>query len=193
MPRVRLLQTETRPAGQPPLCLVCGRPAATHVARQFSWRPPWLTYSLWPAVFCFFPAALIIFAIGYARTRRATVETPLCASHRYYWSWRGFWLYVPLLALLGGVVAFAGLFLLQKLNDDFFGWVFLALVVGLVSWAAFALLLSRSTIRAVEITDTDITLEPVHADYSAALRRERGEQKRTPVSAWDDYDPYPRT
>jgi len=193
MPRVRLLKTETRPAAQPPLCLICGRPATCHVSKQFSWRPPWLTYSFWSAVLCFFPAAVVILALGFAQTRRATVETPLCARHRGYWNWRGVWLYVPLFALLAVVLGFAVLFMLQKLNDDFFGWIFFGSFIAFLGWAIFALILSRTTTRAVEITDADITLEPVSREYVDALRHERHEQRRAPVLAWDDYDPYPRS
>lgn len=192
MPRVRLLKSETRPAAQPPVCLVCGRPAACHVAKQFVWHPPWLTYSLWPAVFCFFPAAFVILIVGYAQTRRATVETPLCTRHCNYWNWRGVWIYMPIFALLAGVVTFAILYLLRRTGDEFFGWIFLASLVGFVGWAAFALIVSRTTVRAVEITDTDITLAPVSSEYADALRRERTGQRRAPVLAWDDYDPYPR-
>jgi hypothetical protein len=151
-----------------------------------------LNYSLWPLLLCFFPAAVVLLLIGFAKTRRATVETPLCGRHRNYWSMRGLWTYVPLIGLVAGVVAFVALFRLEKLDDDFFAWTLLGLIVAVVGWAIFAVIMSRSTIRAVEITDTDISLEPVAIEYADALRRERNIQKRNPALAWDDYDPYPR-
>jgi hypothetical protein len=63
-----------------------------------------------------------------------------------------------------------------------------------IIWAIIAAILHSTTIRASEITDTEITLQKVDRSFVDALRHDRGEarQVQRPEPAWPDYDPYPR-
>jgi hypothetical protein len=188
MTRIRLYAAETRPGGLPPLCLVCGRQAVAHVSRTFSWRPPDISLGFWFSVFVCPPVGLVVFVIGLIRTRRMTVESPVCERHRHYWAWRGFWVAVPILVLAAAVIALGVVALTDKMDEEVFGFLFAGAIGLLVVWAVTVAVLQRTGVRVVRITDEDITLEPVSAEFAAAVRAERQGVRREPG---EEYDPYP--
>ncbi|HLW65257.1 MAG TPA: hypothetical protein VKS79_08060, partial [Gemmataceae bacterium] len=51
MAQIRLQQRETIASGLPPVCIVCGRPAITHVRKNFLWRPGWTSWLLLSSLF----------------------------------------------------------------------------------------------------------------------------------------------
>jgi hypothetical protein len=140
------------------------------------------------------PVAIVIVIYCLAKTRQRAVETPLCAMHRHYWGWRGFWVYFPLLVLVIAVLGECTLMLNRLIDEEAFRWLFGGSIALFVVWAIVAAVLHSTTIRASEITDTEITLQKVDQNFVDALRHDRGEPRDhlRPEPAWPDYDPYPR-
>ena len=140
------------------------------------------------------PLFIVVVIVSLARTRQRAVETPLCALHRHYWGWRGFWLYFPLLVIVIAVLGECALILNKLIDDEPFRWLFGGSIVLFVLWVIVAAVLHSTTIRAAEITDTEITLNRVDRFFVDSLRQDRGEarQQHRPEPAWPDYDPYPR-
>jgi hypothetical protein len=202
MAQIRLQIKETVASGLPPVCIVCGRPAVTHVRKTFLWRPGWTSWLLLSSLFLtlftlmvLLPLFIVVVVVSLARTRHRAVETPLCALHRHYWGWRGFWLYFPLLVIVVAVLGECALMLNKLIEDEPFRWLFGGSIVMFVLWAIVAAVLHSSTIRASEISDTEITLHRVDRFFVESLRHDRGEarQRQRPEPAWPDYDPYPRS
>jgi hypothetical protein len=216
MPRIHLTLPETRASAMPPVCVVCGNPVATHVSKEFVRRPLLVRFCFIFAVsiglvllltggirgaflirLITFPpaiaAAAIAVIVGWAKTRRITVELPVCDRHRHYWTWRGFWVYSPLLALAVATIALG----ILMITDVIPGYVFGFLVGGcgliLLLWAVAATILARTGVRPVEFTGDDITLDSVHATFIDMIRLDRYESKGRSEFGWDDYDPYPRS
>jgi len=201
MAQIRLQQRETIASGLPPVCIVCGRPAITHVRKNFLWRPGWTSWLLLSSLFVslftlliLLPLFIVVIVISLMRTRQRAVETPLCGLHRHYWGWRGFWVYFPLLVIVVAVLGECALMLNHLIDDEPFRWLFGGSIVFFVLWAMVAAVLHTTTIRASEITDTEITLQKVDRFFVESLRQDRGEvqQRQRPEPAWPDYDPYPR-
>src|SRR5260221_12686740 len=193
MPRIRWRLSEVRAGALPPVCVVCGRTASLYTPKTFSWRPassPLLSLLL--LCVCW-PVAVVLFIVSRSQTRRMTVFTPLCDRHRLFWGWRHFWTIVPLLVLVAGVVALAGLMLLTEAMplERYFA-LFLTIAVLFLVWAVSATYLNKTGVRADEITDDEITLCPVSSQFFDVVTLERN-AKKAPAAAlpWDEYDPYP--
>src|ERR1051326_2052056 len=122
MARARLPLTKLKAADLPAVCMICARPADAHVTRTFVWRPSWRKIALLISVSILVPAFCILMCLGLAtgwqnaamgcvctipigvapllisliagfiHPRRCQVECPVCARHRRYWIWRGFWM-----------------------------------------------------------------------------------------------------
>ena len=191
MARVRLLLSETRAAAMPPACIICGRPMAAHVTKMFIWRPKWASLGCIAFFFCL-PLALILLTIDWLYHRRMTVDCPMCERHRHYWARRGFWLYGPLSVLAIATTTFAALVLTEVIPGQAFVCTFVSGGALFLLWALSAILIQRNSLRAVEITADDITLEPVHSTFVEMLRLSRFDVKARPDLGWEDYDPYPR-
>src|SRR5262245_42049975 len=129
MPRIRLRLLEVRPGALPPVCLVCGRPAALYDVKTFSWHPGSSVFvSLLILCICF-PVALALYIVSRSQTRRMTVHTPLCERHRYYWGWRHFWVIVPLLVLVAAVAVLATLTLTELIPERMYFALLLTSIV----------------------------------------------------------------
>lgn len=192
MPRVRLLSSEVRAGAMPPTCIICGGPAAAFVPKQFVWRPKWISIGFLLLVITLIPAIVIVI-LGVIRTRRMTVDCPVCDRHRSYWAWRGFWTYAPLLVLAVTTVVMAVLAINERIPGRVFPFVFLTTAFVFIVWGVTASFIQRTSLKAVEITNDDITLARVHARFLDQIRLARVQIKnRCGVSGWEDYDPYPR-
>lgn len=177
----------------PPACIICGRPVATFVSKQFVWRPKWISWSF-VLLLCLAIPGVLLLILGALRTKRMTVECPVCERHRNYWAWRGFWVYAPLLVLAICTVIMSILALMGQIPATSFPILFLGVAFLLMIWAGAAMIIQRTSIKAINITDEDITLEPVHAAFLDQVRLGRAQVRaRGGVMAdWADYDPYPR-
>lgn len=176
----------------PPTCIICGQPFAAIVSKQFVWKPKWasLGFSL---LICTLIPALVIMIVGAFHTKRMTVECPMCERHRNYWAWRGFWTIAPLLVLTVFTVVLAISALNGIIPGPVFPILFVATAAFLAIWGAAALIVHRSSLKAIAITDDDITLESVHAAFLDQVRLERARMKGRRADAdFDDYEPYPR-
>ena len=192
MPRIRLQLSEVRSGALPPVCLVCGRTAALYAPKTFSWRPttsPLL--SLLVLCLCW-PVALALFVVSRSQTHQMTVHTPLCERHRNYWGWRHFWMIVPLLVLVAAVAILATLTLSELIPHETYIALFVSTIVLLAVWAATAMYLNKTGVRAEEITDDEIILSPVSSEFFDLVGYERRARKGPNIPPWDAYDPYPR-
>jgi len=192
MARVRIPLNRIKAAHMPPVCIVCGQPVDAHVPKTFTWRPSMLSWGFWFCVFFCQPALLLILAVSFMNTRRATVECPMCERHRRYWAWRGFWTVAPLLVITATVLVLGILVLTRRVPDDVVAYMFIGTAVLLLLWAAGAKVVQRSSLRVDEISRDDITLVGAHHAFADHLRTERREQKSAPDYGWEEYDPYPR-
>jgi|SRR5579859_7859621 len=192
MPRIRLELSEVRAGALPPACLVCGRSAEVYFARTFSCRPP-STAALSLLLLCIcWPIALTLFFVERAQAKQMTVHVPLCQRHRSYWLWRAFWITIPLLVMLAVVIALGALSLSNMIAENAYYLVLFSTIFLLMVWGVTAWILSRTGIRAVEITVDEITLEPVSTAFAEMVRDQRIAKKGETGPVWDDYDPYPR-
>lgn len=143
---------------------------------------------------CTLIPAVVIFVIGALNTKRMTVECPVCDRHRNYWGWRGFWVYAPLFALTVITVSMAVLAVTGRLPAPGFTLMFAGDAMLVIVWAIVASFIQRRSLKAIEITDDDITLEPVHAAFLEQLRLGRAQSRSAfgTETGWEDYDPYPR-
>ena len=192
MPRIRLQLSEVRAGALPPVCLVCGRVATLYVARSFSWRPASAAVlSLLMLCVCL-PVAITLFVISRSQTRRVMVNVPLCNRHRHYWLWRAFWITVPLLILVAVVIALGILSITDLIPEGVYYLTFFSCIVMFAAWLAATWFITKGGVKAVEITDDDVTLEPVSTAFFDVVRYERTMKKAEGVPVWDEYDPYPR-
>src|SRR5262245_2732560 len=81
----------------PNICMVCGREATLVKRKSFSWNPLWVWITLLLGLLPFLIIALIL-------TKRATVEAPLCAEHKYHWAKRTCLVVLGLLLVIGMLV-----------------------------------------------------------------------------------------
>jgi hypothetical protein len=166
---------------------------ATFVSKQFVWRPKWVSWSFLLLLCLAIPGVLLLIT-GALRTKRMIVDCPVCERHRNYWAWRGFWVYAPLLVLTITTLIMSILAVLERMPGPSFPILFLGVAFLLVIWAVASTIIQRTGIKAIEITDEEITLEPVHAAFLDQVRLGRAQAKarRGWALEWEDYDPYPR-
>jgi hypothetical protein len=81
----------------PNVCMVCGREATLVKRKSFSWNPSWVWVTLLLGLLPFLIIALIL-------TKRATVEAPLCAEHKYHWAKRTALVLLGLLVVIGVLI-----------------------------------------------------------------------------------------
>src|SRR5262245_10728527 len=143
MARVRIPLSRTKASQMPPACIICGGAVDAHVAKLFTWRPPFLSVGFYVSLFVCLPLALIIVVVGFANTRRVLVECPVCERHRGYWAWRSFWTFAPLLVItiadltLGIMITLGIHGAARWLPDGAFAFLFFGTAAGLFLWAAF--------------------------------------------------------
>lgn len=187
MPCATLYLDECQPGVLPMVCMKCGRPAEVERPKLFMWRPPGLVL-LWPgglALCCCFEApgggngagALIsIFVVlaPIALTRMLRVWTPLCPDHADYWAVRAWFHYGGALAVFGSMVGM--IVVMMGLRHPLPAWVgysWIGLGVALLFWLIAVAVLHAVSIHPVVLVDYRIDLAGVHADFIAALQRQR--------------------
>lgn len=153
----------------PPVCMVCGAEATTTSRQTFRWHPPW--------VIVLIIAGLLIWAIvAIILTKTMTVQAPVCDEHKGHWFKRKLigWLAVllGLAALFGGIVVMASVGNDPRYRDlaalgPLGGAV--SMLLGLI----VAVVAFRSAIRPLEISNDDIRLTGVHAEFIEAVREDR--------------------
>src|SRR5262249_42010170 len=124
----------------PPVCMVCGAPAAVRKRKQFSWQPSWV------------PGLIIAVALPYIvvsllMTKRQTVETPLCDRHSTYWWLFPTLLVVSILGIFGfGFLAFVAINSATQPGSgrggsDAAGLVCIATIVVFIVWLIVAVIM----------------------------------------------------
>ncbi len=170
MAQVRIRRREVED-GLPSVCMVCGDDASFDVRRTFRWHPQWVALLILLGLLPYVLVALML-------TQRMTVDVPLCTKHRGHWTWRNWVSYGGLALCL--VLGFLAILLIGILDDrrgrgapEAAG--FLCAGVGFLGlvWLITVVVIQQIGIRATEITDRDITLTNVSADFEDALLDEQ--------------------
>ena len=135
---------------------------------QFSLHPQWV-------ILLILVNLLICIIVALALTKRRRVWTPLCPDHAGYWAIRAWFLNGGLLAVLGSLVGLIFVTASRRGPDAGLGRPVLHLVLGgvFLLWLFAVAILNAMSIRPEKITDTRIGLLGVHADFAAALDRQR--------------------
>jgi len=192
MARVRIPLNRTKASQMPPACMICGGPVDTHVARLFTWRPPFLSLGFLVSVFFCFPVAIAILVVGFVSTRRVTVECPVCERHRGYFAWRGFWMTAPLLVITSADLTVGLLIVTRVLPEEAFVFLLGGTAAAILVWASLATVLQRTGVRCDEISPDDVRLSGIDRAFADLLHYEHGRRKSAPDYGWEEYDPYPR-
>jgi len=172
----------------PNVCMRCGDEASVTKTRDMSWCPPWVGILILAGLLPYVIVAILM-------TKRARVQVPLCEKHAWHWFNRNLFIWLGLVALL----AIFGLFIaatvaLPREHQDTFG-TFICLGGGGLGfiWLIGVIVAQSTAIRPKEITDHEITLDGVSADFVDAVddldrkRRERLRGRRR-EDDWDDDD-----
>src|SRR5262245_4993043 len=161
MAEVRLFIREAE-GPLPNLCMVCGREATLVKRKSFSWNPSWVWITLLLGLLPFLVIALIL-------TKRATVEAPLCAEHKYHWAKRTALVLLGLLVVIGVLIVAISLTSQPGHVGRSFVWVWFVCLACLLSWVIGAIVASATAIRPTVITDRDITLTRVAPAFVDAI------------------------
>lgn len=152
MARIRLHRNEA--AGRlPPLCMRCGRPAFQFESLQISWFPPWVNALMLLGVIPYLVVAPLL-------TRRATLLAPFCPRHRHHWHARQIAIGLAALAFalgVGGSLAW---------HPPAFLWVLVVLFPLLV---ATVIVVHRTSVRAVEVTEAFVVIDGVCDEFLDAM------------------------
>jgi hypothetical protein len=184
MGRLRLRENELRASRLPELCMVCGEPAETHVKKNFSWFPPWVSVTILLGLIPYVIIAAIL-------TKRMSVGVTLCARHRGHFWKRTLVIWLALLGWLAlSVAAFVIAAALAPKNGpgggEEFGFAWLAFTLGLIAAIIVIAIAQNTAIRPKEITDRDITL--IHVDDRFIDEIERMREERRRLRDEDDYE-----
>jgi hypothetical protein len=167
-------------------CMWCGRPSTVLKNHKFTWQPQWVSsLALLGALFCI-PLAAVVIIVG---TKRSRLSVPLCDAHKNHWLWRQ-WL-LPLAGFVGLLVSVVGTLLVAGMlqpnrrgnaADDLVGLVCGGgVILGLI-WLVTMVFLQSMSIRAIDISDTAITLTNVSDRF---IKSYRGPREAAP--GVDDY------
>lgn len=181
MATVRLRRYEVEDELLPPVCLKCGDNADVKRRKKFSWYPSWVNILILAGLIPFAIVAMIL-------TKYMTIQAPVCHAHKGHWTWRSLFIWLGLLGcIILGFAAIAALVALDRpggqrgMANQLAPFVCLGSLGVFVVWLIAAAIVQQTGIRPTEITDRDITLTNVSADFVDALRDER--ERRD-----DDYD-----
>lgn len=160
----------------PPVCTRCGADADRTVKKTFSWYPPWVNILFVAGLLPWLIVMLIL-------TKRMTVYAPMCDRHRGHWWTRA--LLANGLALLG-IVALVSLMILGFIladnnrgqGDEFALYGMIAGVALFIPLIIVAVVVSKGTIRATEITDEEIQLTGVAIEFEDAVEDERDARRK---------------
>jgi len=137
--------------------------------------------------------------------KKMRLEAPLCRKHHNHWLVRNLVIGLSFLAIF---LMSIGLFVLAAIQeqrrggDAFFGLACGGTVVSLLAWLILTAILSMTTVRAKEITEDEMHLTGVSAEFADALaeipyvddedddydRPRRRRERRAPPRYEDDPD-----
>ena len=208
---ILLYRDEIAEGRLPPICMRCGAPAVLTRNHSFSCHPKWVDFFLLGILAAWLCSAAFLFIfvwviVALATTVRMRVSVPFCHKHRNHWRWRLGYVYTgtAFFALIGLTTLAYVIFQGQKQDvevKDLIGFLcVLPAGVGL-GWLMSALLVQYGTIKAIEITDSRITLSRVSPAFRAALeatdaqedeQHHRERRKRAGKDEEGIYDPETR-
>lgn len=169
MPSITLSTDEVAPGVLPPVCPVCGVPAATRSPVTFSWVPAWsyvlLLAGIWPWILVY----LIV-------RREMTVDLAVCERDRYHWVWRK-WL-LPAGLLLTALILIAPAVLDLDSASSFPTWALVVPSTTFLTTLAAAVRLRLNGVRAVAVTREAVTLAGVAPEFVAAVEAGRADYAR---------------
>jgi hypothetical protein len=157
MAEVRIHLADARNQGLPPVCMRCGAPAALYKCQQFIWAPLW-SYFMGP--------------LGYWTYWRVWMDGPLCAAHRYHWTWR--WA-LPLVLFLAGIATAFGSYIYLDITRSAAvahasrGWIYGCGAVAFAVWYIFFKTLRRTGVHPVRIDSHSITFTGVADAFAQAV------------------------
>jgi len=178
---ILLYRDEIAEGQLPAVCMRCSAPAALTRNHTFACHPKWVDFCLLGLLAGLLCGALVLLValvwviIALATTVRMRVPVPLCEKHRNHFAWRLGYLYAG--AGTFGAIGLSALayVIIQGIKKD--GEVselmlgFLCVLPGVVGvgWLMSALVIQYGTIKAIEITDSRITLSRVSPDFRSAV------------------------
>jgi len=136
----------------PRVCARCGQPATTLVETSFAYKRTWLPV----------PSYLKPFTLKWV-----TVKLPFCEAHKAIW----FWDRVNMVGV--GLALLVVLYVSNEIRKDRGVIPTLIFYGGLVLVIAVLVVLTMTTIRASEMTDTQITLKGVANQFANAVEGRR--------------------
>ncbi len=185
MPTIDLDWREVREDEFPFLCMCCGREADQREWRIFRWLPWWkpvlavlvgvlaLPIGIVPILGRFFYTHLMK---SLTKPETMEVRVPLCSEHQGHWrrrawvTWGGF-----LILLAIGIGLAVGI-----VNQAIPEWSWIAMAVCGFGWITAASLAHLTTVRAVRITGTTVTLAGVSAVFAETLQTDRQAKPKQP-------------
>ncbi len=196
MATIRITRYEIEQNLLPAVCVFTGEPTTDTVRHLFRWMPHWVPFVLLgstlllmffrmvfagvgmdpPCIAYALPGLGMVFGtVGLAGRKAFVIDLPLVSRESLHWFWpRAF-------ETVGGMTCIAALILgstnsdaINGLKSDFdYGLMAeRAGAVGFVAVGIVAYFWRGKTLRALEITDTDMILAGVHPNFVAALQEE---------------------
>ena len=176
--RLRIAEAERK---LPRVCVCCGDEATLTKPKKMSWHPQWLF-----VLVLFGLIGIIVYAILAATmSKRVLLQTPLCERHRYHWTARSMAIGISFLLL---IPVFVGAIVMSFMSDVRGGWaetlvgpLWLTVLALFVGWLIFMVVVQQTAVRTKEITDREIVLQGVSAEFVEAMAdwdRERRERRR---------------
>lgn len=165
----------------PAVCMCCGEPATAMINRRMSWCPPWV-------------GGIIALAL----TKYARVQAPFCDRHKGHWFKRALTLWGSLFLFV--VIGVGSLILAGSLPHPTDETALVVAGIGcgvlFVAWIVMVFVCQLTAIRPTLITDEEICLTGVCAEFVDAVdeeereyRRRRAERRRRQRERWrNDYD-----
>lgn len=166
MAQITLTAEETGAEVLPPVCVVCGTPAAGWVRVNFSWVPGWS--------YVFLLLGLCPWVVIYLVLRRSMeVEAHVCGRHRHHWLRRKLVLVTGLLLSLGMLVVTS--------EADPNGpptWAVLTTAGLFLATIVAACWMYWNGVRATAVGRESVTLAGVAPEFVAAIESGRAEYAR---------------
>jgi hypothetical protein len=158
----------------PDLCIRCGQPTTYRKTREFVWYPHWIAVLLRVGVLPWLIVALL-------RTKKRTLDVPLCERHRHHFLWLPIIFAGGVLLIFAAFSALVGMALQFSPGYDVTGLVCIGTLVGLLVWLFLALLIQSQTIKPKEITDDEIVLVGVAPNFVEAFEDQMKARQASPL------------
>jgi len=175
----------------PFVCMRCGDPAVERKEAVFLWTPPGLNILAFVGLFT--PAGPLV-VIGYPilwllTRKRMRVQVPLCRRHRRHWGGR-------VVAMLATFVAAAVLVFLLEVwlssgrhqmgSYEALFWMFGIPVVAFLAWVILVVVLARTAMGALEMTNDYVTIGGVSSKFVDAVSDLKDEIRRARLRMIDE-------